>query len=94
MGRPKKNNDYVDNEVLKELLQKYIESNPADQGQWLEKYEKTMRTRTQNKPDKCIVSAASTSGTVILTISQPTASSERICLRVAFLSCVSVFVID
>ena len=52
MGRPKKTNDYVDNEVLKELLQKYIESNPADQGQWLEKYEKTMRTRTQNKPDK------------------------------------------
>ena len=54
MTRPKKSNDYVDNEVLKELLQKYIESNPADQGQWLEKYEKTMRTRTQNKPDKWV----------------------------------------
>lgn len=52
MGRPRKNNDYVDNEVLKELLQKYIESNPADNGDWLIKYEKTMRTRTQNKPDK------------------------------------------
>ena len=38
--------------MVTELLQKYIESNPADNGDWLIKYEKTMRTRTQNKPDK------------------------------------------
>lgn len=52
MGRKKKSTDYVNNDELKELVQKYIESNPADQGQWLERYETTMRTRTRNKPDK------------------------------------------
>jgi hypothetical protein len=52
MGRPRKSNEYVNNDELKQLVQKYIESNPADQGQWLERYETTMRTRTRNKPDK------------------------------------------
>ena len=52
MGRPRKSTDYVNNDELKQLLKEYIESNPADKGQWLERYETTMRTRTRNKPDK------------------------------------------
>ena len=52
MGRKSKKNDYVNNEELKQLLKEYIESNPADKGQWLERYESTMSTRCRNKPDK------------------------------------------
>lgn len=51
MGRPRKN-DYVDNDELKELITKYIVSNPGDTGQWIDKYEKTMETRCLGKPAK------------------------------------------
>lgn len=52
MGRKRKSTDYVNNEELKQLLKEYIESNPADRGQWLERYQATMSTRCRNNPKK------------------------------------------
>ena len=52
MGRPRKSNEYVNNDELKQLLKEYIESNPADRGQWLERYQTTMSTRCRNNPKK------------------------------------------
>lgn len=52
MKRKKKTNDYVNNEELKQLVQEYVESNPADKGQWLERYQTTMSTRCRNNPKK------------------------------------------
>lgn len=49
MGRkPKreaKDTDYVSNAKLRELIIKYNDLNPNDTGAWLEKFEKTMRTK-------------------------------------------------
>ena len=52
MGRPRKSNEYVNNDELKQLLKEYIESNPADKGQWLDRYQTTMSTRCRNNPKK------------------------------------------
>jgi hypothetical protein len=52
MGRPRKSNEYVNNDELKQLLREYIESNPSDKGQWLERYQTTMSTRCRNNPKK------------------------------------------
>jgi DNA-directed RNA polymerase specialized sigma subunit len=52
MGRPKKSNNYIDNDELKQIVKEYIESNPSDNGQWLERYQATMSTRCRNNPKK------------------------------------------
>lgn len=42
MSRTPKTTDYVNKEELKELLIYWIEHNPNDDGEWLNKYEKTI----------------------------------------------------
>ena len=46
MGRkPKreaKSSDYVSNDRLRELIIEYNDTNPADTGEWLDRFERTM----------------------------------------------------
>ena len=44
--------NYVDNSELTQLVKEYIESNPNDNGEWLDKYEGTMTKKCQKKADK------------------------------------------
>lgn len=48
MGRKPKAN-YVDNNRLRELTKLYIESNPNDTGDWLDRYERTITTKHKGK---------------------------------------------
>jgi hypothetical protein len=48
----KKSQNYVDNSRLKELVTDYIISNPNDNGEWLERYEKTMTRKHGGKNDQ------------------------------------------
>lgn len=43
--RESKDTDYVDNKKLRELVIKYNDLNPNDTGEWLDKFEKTMKTK-------------------------------------------------
>lgn len=43
--REQKDTDYVDNRKLRELVIKYNDLNPNDKGEWLDKFEKTMKTK-------------------------------------------------
>ena len=43
--REAKDTDYVDNKKLRELVIKYNDLNPNDNGEWLDKFEKTMKTK-------------------------------------------------
>ena len=52
MGRPKKSNNYIDNDELKDMVVTYVRLNPHDNGEWLKRYITTMTTRCQKKPDK------------------------------------------
>lgn len=45
MGRKPKATDYVSNSRLRELIIEYNDTNPNDTGEWLDKFEKTMRTK-------------------------------------------------
>lgn len=45
MGRKPKATDYVSNARLRELIIEYNDINPNDNGEWLIKFEKTMRTK-------------------------------------------------
>lgn len=45
MGRKPKATDYVSNAQLRELIIEYNDINPNDNGEWLDKFEKTMRTK-------------------------------------------------
>jgi len=51
MARPSKNN-YLDKEELREAIIKYNRLNPKDNGEWLERYEKTVRTRAKGDKAK------------------------------------------
>ena len=44
MGRKPKDTDYVSNERLRELIIEYNDLNPNDHGEWLDKYERRMKT--------------------------------------------------
>lgn len=52
MGRKKKSTDYIDNNKLKELVAEYVKLNYNDNGEWVQRYEKTMKTRCLKKPGK------------------------------------------
>lgn len=43
--REQKDTDYVDNNKLRELVIRYNDLNPNDKGEWLDKFEKTMKTK-------------------------------------------------
>lgn len=43
--RKSKDTDYVNNEKLRELVIRYNDLNPNDNGEWLDKFEKTMKTK-------------------------------------------------
>lgn len=45
MGRKPKATDYVSNARLRELVIQYNDLNPNDNGEWLPKFEKTMKTK-------------------------------------------------
>jgi DNA-directed RNA polymerase specialized sigma24 family protein len=45
MGRKPKATDYVSNNRLRELIIEYNDTNPNDTGDWLDKFEKTMKTK-------------------------------------------------
>lgn len=45
MGRKSKATDYVSNAKLRELIIEYNDTNPNDHGKWLDRFEKTMKTR-------------------------------------------------
>lgn len=48
MGRKRRSNDdgcYVSNKELRELVIRYNDINPNDHGEWIPKYEKTMKTK-------------------------------------------------
>lgn len=48
MGRKKrehKETDYVNNSELKQMVIEYNDTNPADNGEWLDRFEKTMKTK-------------------------------------------------
>lgn len=45
MGRKPKATDYVSNARLRELIIQYNDLNPNDNGDWLPKFEKTMKTK-------------------------------------------------
>lgn len=45
MARKPKATDYVSNARLRELIIEYNDTNPNDTGEWLDKFEKTMRTK-------------------------------------------------
>ena len=51
MGRkPKreaKSSDYVSNDRLRELIIEYNDTNPADTGEWLDRFERTMKTKNK-----------------------------------------------
>lgn len=47
MAKVKQN--YVDNDRLKELTKLYIESNPNDNGEWLDRYQQTITTKYKDK---------------------------------------------
>ena len=44
MERKPKDTDYVSNERLRELIIEYNDLNPNDHGEWLDKYERRMKT--------------------------------------------------
>ena len=44
MGRKPKDTDYVSNQRLRELIIEYNDLNPNDKGEWLDKYERRMKT--------------------------------------------------
>ena len=44
MGRKPKDTDYVSNQRLRELIIDYNDLNPNDKGEWLDKYERRMKT--------------------------------------------------
>lgn len=56
MGRKKKSRegkaDYVDNDRLKDLVTEYVKLNYNDNGEWVKRYENTMKTRCLKKPEK------------------------------------------
>lgn len=52
MGRKKKSTDYVDNDRLKDLVVEYVKLNYNDNGEWVKRYESTMKTRCLKKPEK------------------------------------------
>jgi hypothetical protein len=52
MGRKKKSTDYIDNDKLKELVTEYVKLNYNDKGDWIQRYENTMKTRCIKKPEK------------------------------------------
>ena len=56
MGRKKKSRegkaDYVDNDRLKDLVVEYVKLNYNDNGEWVQRYENTMKTRCLKKPEK------------------------------------------
>ena len=52
MGRKKKSTDYVDNDRLKDLVTEYVRLNYNDKGEWVQRYENTMKTRCLKKPEK------------------------------------------
>lgn len=52
MGRPKKANEYIDNDELKNLVTEYVRLNYNDHGEWIERYESTMMTRCLKKPER------------------------------------------
>lgn len=56
MGRKKKSRegkaDYVDNDRLKDLVIEYVKLNYNDNGDWVKRYENTMKTRCLKKPEK------------------------------------------
>ena len=52
MGRKKKSTDYVDNDRLKDLVIEYVKLNYNDKGEWVQRYENTMKTRCLKKPEK------------------------------------------
>ena len=44
MERKPKDTDYVSNQRLRELIIEYNDLNPSDHGEWLDKYERRMKT--------------------------------------------------
>ena len=52
MGRKKKSTDYIDNDRLKDLVTEYVRLNYNDKGDWVQRYENTMKTRCLKKPEK------------------------------------------
>lgn len=52
MGRKKKSTDYIDNDKLKDLVTEYVKLNYNDKGDWIQRYENTMKTRCLKKPEK------------------------------------------
>ena len=44
MGRKPKDTDYVSNQRLRELIIEYNDLNPNDHGEWLDKYERRMKS--------------------------------------------------
>lgn len=52
MGRKKKSTDYIDNDKLKDLVVEYVKLNYNDNGEWVKRYEATMKTRCIKKPEK------------------------------------------
>lgn len=56
MGRKKKSRarptDYIDNDKLKDLVTEYVRLNYNDKGEWVKRYESTMKTRCLKKPEK------------------------------------------
>ena len=44
MGRKPKDTDYVSNQRLRELIIEYNDLNPNDKGEWLDKYERRMKS--------------------------------------------------
>ena len=46
-----KGNYYIDNNRLKELVVQYTRLNYHDEGEWCDRYEKTMATRSIKKPE-------------------------------------------
>ena len=52
MGRKKKSTDYIDNDKLKDLVVEYVKLNYNDNGEWVKRYETTMKTRCIKKPEK------------------------------------------
>lgn len=52
MGRKKKSTDYIDNDKLKDLVTEYVKLNYNDNGDWIQRYENTMKTRCIKKPEK------------------------------------------
>lgn len=52
MGRPRKSNNYIDNDEFKALVTDYIKLNYNDNGEWIDRYLRTMETRGQKKPER------------------------------------------